>query len=254
MLDSNLIRWEHITHTLTTSAHLPPDFFRTNFATISESLHRVPCHRLDGIDAGSLLKETMNSLLGFWGKPRHTQQFVETVTRTEDLRRRGPCRKRAVREGLYDYIFEQELLTWTSMRPIHQIVLDMEHVWLATSYRAARTFCTAQQISTFSTDATLVHPSRVQQRKLEDSLLAIQHADGTSVFRVRSAEPRVIVNNTMPATCANHMDQFEFNAPGRNAWCDFYETAAAPAFEDAMRLAQAKQSVFLQGIGGTGKS
>ena len=97
MLDSNLIRWGHLTHTRTASAHLPHDFFRPVFATISESLHWLPCHRLSGIDAGSLQTEAAHWFLGDWGKPKQTQQFAETTTRTEDLRRHGPCLKREIR-------------------------------------------------------------------------------------------------------------------------------------------------------------
>ena len=81
--------------------------------------------------------------------------MCETASHTEDLRRHGPCLKREVQEGLHDYIFEQQLLAWQSMRPIHQIVLDMEHVWLATAYRTVRKFCSSDQVSAFVTDACL---------------------------------------------------------------------------------------------------
>ena len=56
---------------------------------------------------------------------------METVTYSEDLQRSGPALKRAVdgHPTLCDYVFETELLTYVSMRPIHQICLDMEHVF-----------------------------------------------------------------------------------------------------------------------------
>ena len=57
-------------------------------------------------------KEAINSLLGFWGKPRQTIQVCETASHSEDLRRHGPCLKREVQEGLHDYIVEQQLLAW----------------------------------------------------------------------------------------------------------------------------------------------
>ena len=74
MLENNIVRWGDITHTLTATAHLSHDFFRPLIAAITETLRRVPSTRLDNIDADSLGKEAINSLLGFWGKPRQTIQ------------------------------------------------------------------------------------------------------------------------------------------------------------------------------------
>ena len=56
---------------------------------------------------------------------------METVNFSEDLQRSGPVLKRAVdgHETLCDYVFETEMLTYCSMRPIHQICLDREHVF-----------------------------------------------------------------------------------------------------------------------------
>ena len=96
MLENNIIRWDEVTYTLTATAHLPHDFFRPLFATITETLRRVPSKRLDKIDADGLGKETIISLLGFWGKPRQTIQVCETASHSEDLRRHGPCLKREV--------------------------------------------------------------------------------------------------------------------------------------------------------------
>ena len=86
------------------------------------------------------------------------------------------------------------------MRPIHQIVLDMEHVWLATAYRTVRKFCSSDQVSAFVTDACLCHPSRVQKPKLESGALAHKHGDGSDVFRVQDAEPRLIISSGLPVT------------------------------------------------------
>ena len=85
---------------------------------------------------------------------------METVTYSEDLQRSGPALKRAVdgHPTLYDYVFETELLTYVSMRPIHQICLDMEHVCLAKAYDTVRQFCEPRDISSFVTDALICHP------------------------------------------------------------------------------------------------
>ena len=84
---------------------------------------------------------------------------------SEDLQRSGPVLKRAVdgHPTLCDYVFETELLTYVSMRPIHQICLDMEHVFLAKAYDAVRQFCEPRDISSFVTDALMCHPSKAQK-------------------------------------------------------------------------------------------
>ena len=80
---------------------------------------------------------------------------------------------------LHDDVFETELLTCTSMRPIHQVCLDMEHVRVAMMYRLARKLCEPRDISAFVTDAIVCHPSNAQRKKLEAATLAYKHPDGT---------------------------------------------------------------------------
>ena len=59
------------------------------------------------------------------------------------------------------------------MRPIHQICLDMEHVFLAKAYNAVRQFCEPRDISAFVTDALICHPSKSQRQCLEEARLSI---------------------------------------------------------------------------------
>ena len=140
MLGQNIIQWANIEYKITASAHVPPDFCRHISRTIEDTPQNVRTRDLDNIDPSDFSKNCINSLLGLWSKPKHHKTAVETVTYTEDLQRSGPILKRAV-EGhptLHDYIFETELKTNTSMRPIHQVCLDMEHVYLAMAYRLAK--------------------------------------------------------------------------------------------------------------------
>ena len=70
------------------------------------------------------------------------------------------------------------------MRPIHQVVIDMEQVYLATVYNTVRRYCEPRAISALLTDAIVCHPSKVQRKKLENAVLALKHADGTNMFRL----------------------------------------------------------------------
>jgi hypothetical protein len=202
MLDSGIIHWTDIKFKLTASAHVPHDFFRNMFATIEDTQVNVRTKDLDNISQSDFAKNCINALLGLWSKPKQYRTRVETVTYSEDLQRSGPVLKRAV-EGhptLFDYIFETELLSCTSMRPIHQVCLDMEHVFLARAYRLARKFCEIRDISAFVTDAVVCHPSAAQRKKMEVAATAIQHADGSKMFRVKQSEGCLVCTTEPPVT------------------------------------------------------
>ena len=150
-------------------------------------------------------------------------------------------------------MFEQQLLARQSMKPIQQIVLGMAHAWLATAYRTVRKFCSADQVSAFVTDACLCHPSRARKPKLESNALAHKHEDGSDVFRVQDAEPRLIISSGLPVTQdtahANVTSISDDEQPAVQGWRDFYETDDELAFDEALRLVEQGQSVFLQGFG-----
>ena len=134
----------------------------------------------------------------------------------------------------------------------------MEHTWLATAYRTVRKFCSSDQVSAFVTDACLCNPSRLQKPKLESSALAHKHGDGTNVFRVQDADPRFIISSGLPVTQdtvhANVTSISDDEQPAFQGWRDFYETDDELAFDEALRLVEQGQSVFLQGFGGTGRT
>ena len=199
MLDAGLIGWEHILWHLDASAHLPHDFFRHVFATIEETMGLVNDPELS---MEKLTKDAINALIGLWSAPARHVYTVETSTCTEDLLRAGPCRKRAApgHDLLYDYIFETELKSWASLRPIQQITLDMEHVYLGMGYRLVQRFCAPRQITALFTNAVLCSPSKVQWDKLKRAALQARHPDGSVVFRVRPVGQKVVCSTEVPVT------------------------------------------------------
>ena len=149
----------------------------------------------------------------------------------------------------YDYAFETELLTYVSMRPIHQISLDMGHVCLAKAYDTVRQFCEPQDISSFVTDALICHPSRTQRQLLEEAMLSIKHPNDSNRLRVRETRGTVICMTEPPVTPDYSIEN---NIP---IWQDFVETDSQPAIDRARELVIGEgQSVFLQGFGGTGRT
>ena len=131
------------------------------------------------------------------------------------MKRSGPAFKRSVVWSLelHDYIFQIELLTNTSMRPIHQTTLDMEHVCIARVWRIARKFDEPRDISAFVTDAVVLDISNAQRKKLRVAAESQQYTDGTNIYRLRDTEtcmscttgpPTTEVRNT---TQQPHMDR-----------------------------------------------
>ena len=116
-------------------------------------------------------------MLGLWAKPKHQCFTVETVSFTEDLQRSGPALKRQVpgHPELFDHISETELLSSTSMRPLHQVTLDMEHVFLAKAWRLAKKYCEVRGMSAFIADALVCHVSATQRKKLKTAVGAACH-------------------------------------------------------------------------------
>ena len=202
MLSTGVIRWSDIKYMLTATAHLRHDFFANIFATIEETQANVRTQSLNNILPEKFTKECINSVLGLWSKPKLFSSSVETVTYTEDLRRAGPVLKRPVLGSLelHDYIFQTELLSNTSMRPIQQITLDMEHVFLAKAWRIARKFCEPRDISAFITDAVVLHVPNVQRKKFRAAVENEQHPDGTNMFRLRDTATCLVCTTEPPVT------------------------------------------------------
>ena len=140
--------------------------------------------------------------MGLWGKPNQHVYNVETVSYTEDWRRNGPAFKRPIVGSLelHDYIFQIELLTNTSMRPLQQTTLDMEHVCMTRAWRSARKFCEPRDISACVTDAVVLHISNAQRTNLRVAVESQQYPDGTNIFILRDTAACMICTTKPPTT------------------------------------------------------
>ena len=61
-----------------------------------------------------------------------------------------------------DYVYATKQLTTRSMRPIHQMTLDVEHLRLAQAICLARQFCELRQICYTRVDAIYFQPAKCQ--------------------------------------------------------------------------------------------
>ena len=124
------------------------------------------------------------------------------VSFTEDLKRSGHAFKRPVVGSLelHDYIFQIELLTNTSMRPIQQITLGMEHVCMARAWRIARKFAEPRDTSALCGRCCGFAHINTQRQKLRVALENQQYPDGTNIFRRRDTEACMICTTEPPTT------------------------------------------------------
>ena len=250
MLDIGVIQWADIKHTLTATTHLTHDLFANIFTTTEETQAHVRTQTLNNITPEKFTKECINNLLGLWSKPKLHSYCVETVSYTEDLKRSGPAFKRPVVGSLelHDYIFQIELMTNTSMRPIHQITLDMEHICIARAWRIARKFAEPRYISACVTDAVVLNISNAQRKKLRVAVESQQYTDGTNIYRLRDTETCMICTTGPPTT-----EKFEIQ-PNNRTWAYHFESNIP--IEEVARsiILNDKKGVFLQGFGRTGRT
>ena len=128
------IDWSDVKLSFTATAHLEPGFCKRIFKEIDETWFAA---------TGATSKRVILPLIGLWNAPAQAQWSCETVSYDEDCSFSGKVRRRALDvpgfEGVYhDIVFRTDLLSYTSMRPIGQIALDVEGVYLRELHEAVK--------------------------------------------------------------------------------------------------------------------
>ena len=77
------------------------------------------------------------------------------------------------------------------------------------------------------------HPSKVQRKKFEDAVLALKHADGTSMFRLKLSRNVVVCASTPPIT-----QKFELTTQAPT-WTDY---GVDDAMEEARNIIMGDES------------
>ena len=119
LLHTSVIAWEHITHTLTATAHLPAGLL----AEPLEIMERA-------WEGSELAKLSINSLIGLWAIDDATTLKVRTSTREDDKPKHGCLTSLVHYEGglVYDFITRTKLVTNASCRPLHDLCMCTEAV------------------------------------------------------------------------------------------------------------------------------
>ena len=127
------------------------------------------------------------------------------------------------------------------MRPVQQIVLDMELVFLGMNYRIIRRFCEPKQITALFADAIHCYPSRCQREKLKQAAEQQRHPDGSAIFRLRDAEPKSVCTTEAPIT-----EPFSISLDER-PWTEYYEA------DEAHRLVEMARAFSCAAMVGRGR-
>jgi len=297
MLDRKIIGLKHILWSLQATTHLKPDFFRAPF----DELKRL--WQLAGSEASA--KFAFNSLFGVWAMYDPGKYKVLSTDRLDDVLPYGEwCERKFITDTNFwlrqpilqrympemdpeepsqyhhfqDYIFKTEQLKTTSMRPIHQMCLDMEQLRLAQAICVARRVCESRQLCATRVDALFFQPARCQLENIKKKFESLTYADlhtvhmppqprgqkrlaelqlqpnpsNAKVFKFETvsdemAKKQSLVSGGKKADYAVPVVEGELSVNPEMPWIEHPE-------EKAMELVLSNNSIFIEGLAGTGKS
>jgi hypothetical protein len=134
MLDVGIVKLDEITHMFTASAHFPADYLKTKLKRLDELWQRSQ----EGLDDPVESKFALNACFGLWSFFDQYSCKLQSTRDPDDIMaataRRSPAPGSECQDGRYvfhDYITKRKQLTFTSMRPIHQIWLRGERLVMA---------------------------------------------------------------------------------------------------------------------------
>ena len=184
------IAWADIKLSFKATAHLEAGFCKQIFKELDETWAAA---------TGGTSKRVILPLIGLWNAPSQTQWSCETVSHDEDCTFSGKVRRRALDvpgfEHVYhDLVFKTDLLSYTSMRPIGQIALDMEGVFLRQLHEAVRPMlynrCKPYKVVGACVDCIHYQVPRKLARDIGRMLeKSCRHADGTAKYHWSEEAP-----------------------------------------------------------------
>jgi hypothetical protein len=165
LLEQRIVRWDHITHTFSASAHMPATYVRPRLQAIERCW-------------GDHGKQAMNSLFGLMSKAEQKRHYLVCSTEDQDCLSSAPkiVRRAPGDERLWDHICEQRVLTYASWRPIHQRCLEFERLQLARACRIVMRHAKPERIISFHVDAVYFDCS---SPKLKAELEAVRYPAAT---------------------------------------------------------------------------
>ena len=199
MLDHRIVEWSDITHVFSAAAQIPSEYLRERLELVEQCWE------------GPSKKAAMNSLLGLWAKKTRYVYNCYTTSDINDVLFDGQryVGKAPGTDGvLEDVICRTELLSYDSMRPIHQICLEYERLCMAKALYIIHQFCEVKRVLSLHVDGIYLQPGKSAPRLREifetlthdqlhvRDMFEIQRclsggsiASGPPVYRFQAADP-----------------------------------------------------------------
>ena len=275
LLDAGIIEWEHVKLTYSAAARRPMSYMAERLRLMDEMWTSVgDSFQADafmtGRDPRSLAKWASSALFGIWGCCEH---FLYTMTTTscDDDVPAGPATVSGTPGSTVfkDYVTKRRRLGLTSMRPIHQICLEEEHMNMARAQIFARRWCDPKYIYSLRVDELIVHVAKSKVPKFIEAIgkvtyadladilppgrkrvLSIQNTSTAPVFRTRFvAEPQ-------PPAVALAIRDAEIPVLPAATWQTRHEPLEGPDnfLDDILEHVKSGGSMIVEGVAGTGKT
>jgi hypothetical protein len=173
----------------------------------------------------------------------------------DDFKLRGAVQRRPVRFGegpdevVLDFVQGVELKTWGSTRPVHQIVLDMEHCYVADALALVRGLPGTLRLNLILVDGLWLQCTKLQRRALEQRVRECVHLDGDRKFALkqRGAFP-VVGDLPLPVS------EDPVPALPEVRWRTYVERRWSAEALMVQLVVRKGRSAACLGLGGTGKS
>lgn len=285
LLDAGIAMWEDIKLTYTAVARRPGEFLAERLKVMDEIWTAVGesfigqdfLESRGSKDARSLAKYASSALFGVWGCTEHNRYKLITTSCEDDVLASSCSVSNtpgSPMEGTVsvfkDYITKQRCLELTSMRPIHQMCLEQEHLQVAKAQLLARLYCDPRNIYSIRVDEVTVQAPKNKVPAFLEKINNVTYAELPNVLppgRVRKLQPalgsdakvyRTRFITDEPLTAAGPLELRDAEAPilQELPWLTMEEPLGGPDDFTAQILAhvQAGHSMFVEGLAGTGKT
>ena len=276
MLGRGIITWDDITHTIDATCELPPRYFTDALDKIEQMWNSVD---------ESLRKLSINSMIGLFSNSiSHTYICKTKEPGFDDTLFEGTKRMRILQEfGLEQVVLEHELVSNACMTPIHMQIIDSELLMLARMRNALVLHCglTLRHIKESRVDSCLIQAGNKREDEVIEKIQQFTRSMREDDFKKAKILELLAPHNgsglipSAPATAQDGVPEpkcFRAEQLGgekleRTRLRGHYKlpvtNAVAPEDplewtwhtpETAMEAVLNGQSVYISGIGGTGKS
>ena len=166
MLHYGIASWDDVKWQLSASGRLPHDI-------LVEPLLEI--ERAWGSDT-HLAKYSINSMIGLWASTRTHQYSVITSSNPNDCPKSALTRNfQYADKCVIDHIQVTSLLDNASMRPIHDMVMGIEHTRMAQMYYIVKRLgCLCRSVKSVKTDALILEISRKKASTVQAAICDIR--------------------------------------------------------------------------------